>query len=142
MSGGNTSPPRNVVLIRSIFVGLGAGGFIGMLYAALVMALSMAEGNGSMGDLIGALWVGFLLGGVIGLLTGAILGFGLSLIGPEHGSSAPMRLGVSLACMACGFAALAWISGSPFLPLDALIILVPAGVMAWFLLPYVLGPRP
>ena len=137
MSDGYTPPPRNVVLIRSVFVGLASGAVIGMVFAG---ALSIAQGV-AVADLLGALWVGFLVGGTIGMFTGLVLGLALYLIGPDYQhSSAVLRAGVALAAVACGYVALSLLARRPLTDLYTVALLIPAGVGAWFLLPIVLRP--
>jgi hypothetical protein len=137
-SDGYTPPPRNVVLIRSVFVGLAAGAVIGMVFAG---ALSIAQAVAA-SDLLGALWVGFLLGGTIGLFTGLVLGLVLYVIGPDYRhNSGLMRAGLALAAVACGYLALSFLAHQPLADIYTVALLIPAGVGAWFLLPIVLRPK-
>jgi hypothetical protein len=139
MSDGYTSPPRRVVLIRSTFVGLMAGGLIGAGFGA-VLSIATSE---QLQDLLGALWAGFVVGGVIGLATGLMMGLALWLLGPTYQPrSQILRLGIALGTVTCGFVALSMLAGRPLVDLYALILLAPAGLAAWFLLPVVLRPTP
>jgi LytS/YehU family sensor histidine kinase len=137
MSDRYTPPPRNVVLIRSVFLGLAAGAVIGMMFAG---ALSIAQAV-ALSDLLGALWVGFLIGGTIGMFTGLVLGLVLYAIGPDYQhNSSLLRVGVAVATVVCGYVALSLLARRPLADLYTVALLIPAGVGAWFLLPIVLRP--
>ena len=112
------------MLVRSLFYGVAAGGAFGV-------AVGLASTRSIYSVPVAGAW-----GALIGYATGLVLGLFLGLIRPKV--SVLLRLLVASVAMVWVYLGLSLVlQGFPLHP-GILLLVVPAGLAAWFLLPMVL----
>jgi tetrahydromethanopterin S-methyltransferase subunit E len=123
----NEKPGANVVFVRSLFYGVAAGGAFGV-------AVGLASTRSIYSVPVAGGW-----GAFIGAATGLVLGLCLGLIRPKV--SVLLRVLVASLAMLCVYLGLSLLlQGFPLHP-GILLLVVPPGLAAWFLLPVVLRPE-
>lgn len=125
-------PPRAVILVRSVFYGLGLGGVLGI-------AIGLAVGWQMPEWWMIPFFVG-LIGAGVGAATGFLLGLVLLSVKYPSGRSLSHRIAVAVAASLLVFLSVWSLTGKFPLNPYVLIFIIPAGVGAWFLYPMVLRP--
>lgn len=123
-------PGANVILVRSLLYGIGAGGLVGFV-------IGLVAGLDDPDVLLVALAVGGF-GAVFGGATGLVLGIPI-LFGPRTAGTG-FRVVVAVGAMICVLGLLLILFGTQSWSWYLLLFIFPAGLAAWILLPVVLRP--